>query len=68
MYWSMLLNKKVLVIPNSSKFFDFKYKAVVSSFENFENDLSKAQSFSGVLEECRTINRKFAAKVFDYLN
>lgn len=67
MYWSMLLGKKVLAIPNSSKFYDFKYKPVFSSFDNFENDISKAESYSGVLEECRDVNLKFADKVFDYL-
>ncbi|MEP3836350.1 MAG: polysaccharide pyruvyl transferase family protein [Algibacter sp.] len=67
MYWSMLLGKKVLVIPNSSKFFDFKYKPVITSFNNFKNDLHKAQSYSGVLEECREINIEFSKKVFDYL-
>lgn len=68
MYWSILLEKKVVAIPNSSKFFDFKYQPVISTFENFENDIHKAQSYSGVLEECREVNLKFTDKVFDYLN
>lgn len=68
MYWSMLLNKKVIAIPNSSKFYDFKYKPVFSSFDNFENDIKKGQSYSGILEECREINYKFADKAFNYLN
>ncbi|APY09184.1 hypothetical protein BWZ20_13115 [Winogradskyella sp. J14-2] len=68
MYWSMLLNKKVIAIPNSSKFYDFKYKPVFSSFDNFENDIKKGQSYSGILEECREINHNFAHKVFNYLN
>ena len=68
MYWSMLLNKKVVVIPNSSKFFDFKYKPVFSSFDSCLKDLSKTEQYSGVLEESRAINHQFAEKVFDYLN
>jgi len=68
MYWSILLEKKVVAIPNSSKFFNFKYNPVISSFDNFDKDVSKAQSYSGVLEECREVNLKFADKVFDYLN
>lgn len=68
MYWSMLLGKKVVAIPNSSKFFDFKYQPVLSTFDNFENDLPKTQSYSGVLAECREVNLKFADKVFNYLN
>lgn len=68
MYWSILLGKKVVAIPNSSKFFDFKYQPIISSFKEFEKDLHKAKSYSGVLEECREVNIKFADKVFNYLN
>lgn len=68
MYWSMLLNKKVIAIPNSSKFYDFKYKPVFSSFDTFKDDLKKGQSYSGILEECREINYNFAEKAFNYLN
>ncbi|WP_304132979.1 polysaccharide pyruvyl transferase family protein [Mesonia mobilis] len=68
MYWAILLGKKTVSIPVTSKFYDFKYKSVISSYENFEEDLYKAQSYSGVLEECREINLNFAEKVFDYLN
>lgn len=68
MYWSMLMGKKVITVPNSSKFFDFKYRPVYSSFQDFENQLDKTQSYSGVLEECREVNLKFADRVFDYLN
>lgn len=62
MYWGMLLNKKTVVIPTTSKFYDFKYNPVFSTFDDFERDLNKAQSYSGVLEECREINRNFAKK------
>jgi hypothetical protein len=68
MYWSLALGKKVLAFPNSSKFYDFKYQPVISSFDHFERDLKKATSYTGVLEECREVNVRFATKVFDYLN
>jgi exopolysaccharide biosynthesis predicted pyruvyltransferase EpsI len=67
MYWSMLLDKKVIALPNSSKFYSFKYQPTFSDFENFKKDLKKPQKHSGVLEECREINLKFAEKVFNYL-
>lgn len=67
MYWSLLLGKKVVVIPNSSKFFDFKYQPVISDFDRCIEDAAKAQAYSGVLEECREINQQFANKVFEYL-
>lgn len=68
MYWSMLLGKKVVVIPNSSKFYDFKYSTPISDFDNALNQFHKAEVYSGLLEECRTINKDFSNKVFDYLN
>jgi hypothetical protein len=68
MYWSFLLGKKVIAIPTTSKFFDFKYPPIISTFETFEQDIKKAPSYSGILEECREVNLKFADKVFDYLN
>ena len=68
MYWSLLLGKKVLAVPTTSKFYDFKYQPVITTFDNFENDLNKAESYTGLLEECREINMKFADKAFDYLN
>lgn len=67
MYWGILLQKKVVVVPNSSKFYDFKYAPVISSFENCLNDLKKARAYTGVLEECRERNLQFSEKVFNYL-
>lgn len=68
MYWSMLLGKKVAVIPNSSKFFDFKYQPVVTSFENFQNDIKNTNTITGLLEESRELNTNFSEKVFNYLD
>ncbi|WP_424494503.1 polysaccharide pyruvyl transferase family protein [Salinimicrobium sp. GXAS 041] len=67
MYWAILLEKKVVVIPNSSKFFDFKYQPIFSRFETCIEDVKKARTYSGVLEECKEINLKFAQKAFEYL-
>ena len=68
MYWTMLLGKKVVVVPNSSKFYDFNHQPVFSSFENAITDVAKATTYSGVLEECRTINNQFYEKTANYLN
>lgn len=67
MYWSMLLGKKVAVVPNSSKFYDFKHKPIFTTFNDCLQDVKKTHTYSGVLEECREINLKFSGKVFDYL-
>ncbi len=68
MYWSMLMGKKVVAIPNSSKFFDFKYKPVFSTFDSCLQDVKKTKHLSGLLEECRSINLDFSQRVFNYLN
>lgn len=68
MYWGLLMGRKVLVIPTTTKFLDFKYQVPITQFDTFKGDLSKALSFDGLLEECRTINYDFAQKVFDYLS
>lgn len=68
MYWSLMLGKKVMVFPNSSKFYNFKYAPVISSIERYRDDLPKLRAYFGVLEECRQVNLAFAEKVFDYLN
>ncbi|WP_224489395.1 polysaccharide pyruvyl transferase family protein [Robertkochia flava] len=68
MYWSILLGKKVVSIPTTSKFYDFKYKTPIATLDNFREKLSEATAYSGVLDECREINDTFAEKVFNYLD
>ncbi len=69
MYWGVLLRKKVIVIPNSSKMFSFKYKPTfINDIANYKEAFNKALVYDGVLEECRFANKKFSNKVFDYLN
>tara|TARA_R110002051_G_scaffold107616_2_gene180490 strand:+ start:38513 stop:39403 length:891 start_codon:yes stop_codon:yes gene_type:complete len=68
MYWSMLMGRKVVVIPNSSKFFDFQHRPVFTTFEDALGAFAKAETYPSLLAECREINRTFAAKAFDYLN
>lgn len=67
MYWAFLLEKKVTVVPNSSKFFDFKYQPNFSSFENALEDYKKAKAYTGILEECISINLQFYKEVREYL-
>lgn len=67
MYWALLMEKKVVVFPNSSKFYDFKYAPEISQYSNYKSAIKKAQSYTGILEECRTINMNFSERVFDYL-
>ncbi|RMB59423.1 hypothetical protein EAX61_07495 [Dokdonia sinensis] len=67
-YWATLLGRKTVAIPTTSKFFDLKHQPIISTFDNFEADLKKAVSYSGVLEESREINRDFYQKTMDYLS
>ncbi|MGQ8337729.1 polysaccharide pyruvyl transferase family protein [Sunxiuqinia sp. A32] len=69
MYWAMLMKKKVVVIPNSSKMFSFKYKVPTSDDgADALRLLKKAPVYDELLDECRQINNKFSEKVFDYMN
>jgi len=67
MYWAILLKRKVIAIPTTSKFLDFKYKVPISSFDNFKSKLNETKVYNGVLDECRKLNNQFAEKAFDYL-
>jgi exopolysaccharide biosynthesis predicted pyruvyltransferase EpsI len=67
-YWATLLGKKTIGIPSTSKFYDFKYKPVLASFDDFEQQIKNATSRTGVLEEYRALNINYSQDVFDYLN
>lgn len=62
-YWAILLNKKVLAIPFSSKFYGLKYKPVFCSVKNWRQRLSEAESYPEALQECRQINLDFSQRV-----
>jgi hypothetical protein len=68
MYWAMLMKKKVIAIPNSSKFYDFKHQPIISNFDDALQYLNKGTTYDGLLQECRDLNHKFAEKAFNYLN
>jgi exopolysaccharide biosynthesis predicted pyruvyltransferase EpsI len=68
MYWALMMQRKVLVVPTTTKFLDFKYPVPITRFDSFKQDLKKAVQYDGLLEECRSINKDFAKKVFDYLS
>ncbi|WP_281615416.1 polysaccharide pyruvyl transferase family protein [Flammeovirga sp. SubArs3] len=69
MYWATLLEKKVIVIPNSSKMYSMKYEIPkIKDVAEYKAKISSAHVISGFLEECREANLKFSEKVFNYLN
>ncbi|MFC0877969.1 polysaccharide pyruvyl transferase family protein [Saccharicrinis sp. FJH2] len=67
MYWSILMQKKVLVVPNSTKMFNLKFPVPHTDFQSFKSHLSKTVVYNEALDICRDRNIEFAGKVFDYL-
>lgn len=62
MYWGILLEKKVLVFPSSSKFYSLKYGAEICDASNWKLKLNQAKTYPEALEECRFLNDKFYEK------
>jgi hypothetical protein len=68
MYWALLMGKKVVVLPNSSKMFSFKYKPTFCfDISEYKLAIKKANRYSGLLDECRSININFSQRVFEFL-
>jgi hypothetical protein len=68
MYWGILLAKKVLAVPFSTKFYGAKYKVPFLEFEDWRARVHEAEAYPDALEECRELNRRFYGKVLTYLS
>lgn len=67
-YWALLMGKKVIVYhPFSIKFENYKYKPTFYSGD-LQKDIELAKSYENVLEECRNMNKKFAAEIFEEID
>lgn len=63
MYWSTLMNKKVIIFnPFSNKFDNFKFKPVKYT-GYLEADIKKAKNYPEAMEECKKLNLAFFEKV-----
>lgn len=60
-YWSMLLNRQVIIVPWSSKFYGFKHKP------SYVGEEIIPQNYDGYLAECRELNRQFYQKVLNLI-
>lgn len=67
-YWSILLKRKVLMIPFSSKFYGFKYKIPIVNVINWKESINKTQIYNEALEESCFLNKKYYKKVLNVLN
>lgn len=68
MYWSTMLERQVVTIPNSSKFYDFKYPPIITTFADCLTQVKNAKRYTGVLEESRELNDNFHRQTLEYLN
>lgn len=63
-YWGILLGRKVVTVPWSSKFRYFKHPLTLCESPRQIGDcLRRARAYPNALEECRRANYEFAAEV-----
>jgi hypothetical protein len=67
MYWGVLLGKKVLAVPFSTKFYALKYKIPFLKNDDWRQHLRDARVYPEALDECRSLNRSFYEKVLALL-
>lgn len=68
-YWGMLLNRKVVILPFKTGLLSFKYQPVASYDEVVDDSiLDKAFYKDNYLEECRTLNVNFYSKLASNYN
>jgi exopolysaccharide biosynthesis predicted pyruvyltransferase EpsI len=68
MYWAVLLKKKVIAIPFSTKFDLFPYKIPMGGVSQWPELIEKSQIYSNALNECRHINQNFYKKTLELFN
>lgn len=66
-YWALLLGRKVLCVPFSNKFHNYRKSPGYSTSKNWLNDISKAKSQPDMLPLCRDATFQFFDKVIDLL-
>lgn len=58
-YWATLLKKKVLTLPFSSRFDNFKHPIIICNENNWKNKIREAVIYDRALTECRSANIMF---------
>jgi exopolysaccharide biosynthesis predicted pyruvyltransferase EpsI len=67
-YWGILLNRKVICIPYSTKFNYFEFPPIYRSVENWNKNLEECNSYINALNVARYKNILFYRKVIKFLN
>lgn len=62
-YWAILLGKRVVVIPFSSKCYGFKYQIPSCKPNGWKKQINKTECHPNALSECRQANLDFFYKV-----
>jgi len=66
-YWAMLLGRKVVAFPSSSKFYSFKHAIPLCAPEDWRRYSRLAQIYPEAKSECRQANMDYAARVAETL-
>lgn len=62
-YWAQLIGRRVVCIPYNHKFFTFQHPPTMAEADTWRDAIKIANRQQPLLDEYRTINRTFAAKV-----
>lgn len=66
-YWGILLGKRVIAFPSSSKFYSLKHPVPLCDPEDWRNHVGLTNIYNGALEECRLRNQKFSHLALEFL-
>lgn len=64
-YWATLLNRKVLCLPFSSKFYGYKFAPTYTKTDNWKTDRRRATTHPEALEDCRKYNKAFHERILN---
>jgi len=67
MYWSILMGKKVVCIPFSSKFELFPFETPMGKESEIDHLLQQAKVHENAIDYCRELNNNFYSKVMNII-
>lgn len=66
-YWSLMMGRKVVCLPYSSKFYGYKFAPAMATHETWKEAIGEARSHPEYLEDSRHENLRFFKKVTDLI-
>lgn len=66
-YWALLMGRKVLCVPFSNKFYNYRKPPTYASARNWLKAVNNAQAHPDMLELCRDATRTFHARVISII-